>query len=370
MFNTRNQDHRQREPMRILTIFTGGTIGSEESNDGFRPASPKKQADAVTCAVRGCFSGQVELVPIQPLNLLSETFYPTDWAILCEAILQNTDNVDGVLVLHGTDTLAYTATALSLFESASKRLPIVITGANRPLSVPGSDGPVNIGQSLAALEYLIQLKKLGVFVVFNGTNKPTEGGKIFLASRVMKQSWVSHCFRNFNLGERTWIGEVSGNGVVQMDDDVWTMIPQGIVIPNIQPVFDHPSVDFFKIAPGWKQKRFQQAIEDHEVKAIILALYNSGTGPTSGAGSLVEPLRRAKEKGTLIFAVSQHEGTGGMTMDSYETSQILSKEGVIPLKDMMWESAIPKLMLALGNHREGLGVKDFMLTNLTGEITT
>ena len=352
---------------KILTVFTGGTIGSINGANGLHPATPHAQVETILSMVSAKVPKGIELTPIQPINVLSEVMHPKDWEVLHGAISKSLTDHDGILILHGTDTLAYTAASIAFNEHLSKRVPVVLTGANLPMSSPESDAPANISHSLITLNSLIESKKTGAFVVFTGDSAPNAEGKIFLASRVKKFIWMGHCYRNFNMGNRDHVGKVSSRGDVTIDETVWDMFSSDIAWPNFHAHFAYEKVDFFKIAPGLNPRHIVNSVNSDDVTAIILEIYNSGTAPTNGLGSLEEALRLAQKNKKIIFAVSQHEGAGGMTMDKYETSLRLRDLGVIPLGSMMWESAIPKLMLATANLNSAENVISYMKTNIAGE---
>ncbi|MBF0181611.1 MAG: asparaginase [Magnetococcales bacterium] len=355
--------------MRILIVLTGGTIGSESGANGLRPANPEHQAEIIAALI-GQYVNVNNLVLIvqQVLNSLSENFHPTDWGYVCSKTLTlaKFHSADGVLILHGTDTLAYSAAALSFYEPLSKHWPVVISGANKPMTAIDSDGPINVSQSISTLEYLIDNKLNGCFVVFNGTGDPDKG-KIFLASRIKKFSWAGYCFRNFNLGDHSWIGEVQGCNVA-LNHDFLEIYPCHERFPSLMPEFASDKIEFYAIHPGFDPVILESVAKKEKIVAVLLAIYNSGTGPVQGLGSILKTLSVLREHDKLIFAVSQHEGEGGMQMNIYETSHALRAEGMISLHDMMMESAIPKLMLAAGNFSDRDDIRRFMNTNLAGEL--
>lgn len=355
--------------MKILLVLTGGTIGSEPGQYGLQPSSTEKQADLIQGLLSSTDISDIDFLTIQPVNILSEVMHPNDWSAIIHSIAENAKDTSGILVVHGTDTLGYTSAAISYAESLSKKYPIIITGANYPVEHTQSDAKANIIQSVYALRHLIDNKIKGVYVVYNGSKDVASQGKIFLGSRVKKRSWNNHCYHNFNIGEKEWIGVVNKDNSVALDDATHYEMPNRSIYPSIDTSFNSKAIDFFKIAPGWNLKSLTRALHDRDIKYILLEIYNSGTAPTSGTGSIIEQLTLAQYLGKTIFAVSQHEGVGGMTLDCYETSQILKRSGVISLKDMMWENAIPKLMLAAANFDAPEQVINFMLTNIAGEIS-
>ena len=145
---------------KILMIATGGTIASKEGDSGLAPAiSGEELADSVPGIRDIC-----QLTVLQLMNIDSTNMRPRQWLQIRDAIMEQYDSYDGFVILHGTDTMAYTAAALSyLIQNSCK--PIVLTGSQKPMGNPYTDAKINIYQSIL---YAVDDASCNVNIVFNG----------------------------------------------------------------------------------------------------------------------------------------------------------------------------------------------------------
>ena len=155
----------------ILMIATGGTIASKEGGDGLTPAMTGEELAANVPGIEK----KCDLTVLQLMNIDSTNMRPRQWLMISEAILSHYDNYDGFVVLHGTDTMAYTAAALSYLIQDSRK-PIVLTGSQKPMGDPYTDAKLNIYQSIL---YALDDKSCRVSIVFNG--------KAVIGTRARKQ---------------------------------------------------------------------------------------------------------------------------------------------------------------------------------------
>lgn len=171
---------------RILLVATGGTIASAEDGNGLTPQLTGEQ-------LAGYVPQAAELADIdivQPMNIDSTNMRPADWQAIGDAILARYEDYDGFVVLHGTDTMAYTAAALSYLIQDSPR-PIVLTGSQQPMGSPFTDARINLYQSVL---YAADPASHDVAVVF--------GGKVVAGTRARKQRTMSfNAFTSVNYPE-------------------------------------------------------------------------------------------------------------------------------------------------------------------------
>lgn len=353
---------------KILVVLTGGTFGSFTDEKGIVRPSEKKKVKNIISSLLNPFGMFFKI--IAPFNILSENCTPKHWNQLVFAILNEIQNnkYDGIIITHGTDTMAYTSAALSYIEVISKNIPVVITGANYPIFNDYTDAPVNFQDSVTFLKWAISHYLKGVFIVFNGYDRKSKDQptKIHLGTKVKKVAWEGYCYKSFYL-DKDYLGKIYNDEIV-FDFHLYNeLFPQKYVLSNLNYGF---SSDIFalKVYPGFNPLIIEHAI-DLGAKYIILELYNSGTGPADQSEYSLLPVLKKFRNRVLFFAVSQHEGKKGATMDIYETSNLLKETGIIPLKDMTWEAAIPKLMLATFNFTDYKKIKDLMLCNIAGEIS-
>ena len=164
----------------ILLIATGGTIASAEDGNGLSPALTGEELARSVPEIEGL----CELDIVQPMNIDSTNMRPADWLRIAEVIRENYDAHDGFVVLHGTDTMSYTAAALSYLIQDSPK-PIVLTGSQQPMGNPFTDAKINLYQSLV---YAVSDRSRDVSIVF--------GGYAIAGTRARKQRTMS--FNAFN----------------------------------------------------------------------------------------------------------------------------------------------------------------------------
>ena len=353
--------------MKTLVVLTGGTFGSSQGENGLTVAK-STQANEIKNRLYQFVNKDVEFTFIQPVNKLSENIDPLDWEKIVNSIIENIAEHDSVLIIHGTDTLAYTASAVSYCEQLSKKYPIVFTGANIPLEAPNTDAIVNTVQSVMALEYFLENNILGAFIVFNGTEHFEHQALIHPATKVKKDKWEEFCYRSFYLNKNA-IGTVNGDNSVSFDLKLYNQFfNKKTVYSNLNFKFDANKVTLLKIYPGMDPNIIKLLV-DQGKKIIALEIYNSGTAPAFDTNfALTDALKYAHVKGTIIVAVSQHEGKKGATMNIYESSNILIDAGIIPLGNIIWEAASTKMMLACTNFVKREEIIDYLCSNIAGEI--
>lgn len=307
--------------MRTLLIHTGGTIGMVASNDGFVPQEGVVEAHATQLTVN-----KVDITPLRPL-IDSANAAPRDWGRIAEVIANQHDDYDGFVVTHGTDTLAYTASALA-FALEGLNKPVVVTGSMLPLSVEGNDGAANLSDALNAS---IAAPK-GVWVQF--------AGHLMHGARTRKSH--STQFDAFRVNE-------GGDPPAQTGTHL------------INHTYGDHNVAILAMAPGMPTELFQYAAEHSD--ALLLRAYGSGTAPESDR--LVKALQTAQNRNIPVLAVSQCP-EGGMALGTYAAGAILRDNGVIDGRDMTVEAAYAKLHHALSTTGDPM---DRLSRCLCGEFT-
>ena len=352
--------------MKLLCVITGGTFSSNQTGNGVG-VNDDIDVELLEDAVKKHCSGLVDIDFITPIFKLSENIDDRDWNILNRVIEEKMDEYDSVLVLHGTDTMAYTACALSYNEKISKKKPIVITGANVPLSFNDTDAIVNFIQSILVLLEFIKYNVVGVFIVFNGSNSFQNKALIHLGVRVKKYIWEGHCYRSFYTN-KPFLGYLSDKEY-SFDLDEYNRLFNKHISYKKEIIYNSKNMSSFKIYAGFDPSILEREF-DYGKRYFILEIYSSGTAPMKDTYlSLYDSLKYINEKGGIVFVISQQEGKNGITMDTYESSYILRELNVIPLKDMIWESSIVKLISAssLGSNQD---IINYMLDNISGEISS
>ena len=336
--------------MKLLLIYTGGTIGMIQSPDG--DLSPF-DFDEVIRQVPEIKQIDCEIDTIQAWDPLdSSDINHNHWIKLANILNDNRSSYDSFVILHGTDTMAYTASALSfILMNFSK--PIILTGSQLPIGVLRSDGRENLITSIE----LAMTKR--------GDNTPAIQEiciyfeyKLFRGNRVFKRS--SQAFEAFSSPNYPILADVG----VHIDvHEEYTLSPE-------KNYFFEPEMDshiaVLKFFPGIDEAFLRNTILNSGRNAIILQTYGSGNVPK--LDFLSDILDEARDKGVLIINTSQCPG-GGVSQPAYAASRMLRHSGVLSAGDMTLEATITKTMWLLGRRKQGKVFEQLFLENLVGERT-
>ena len=326
-------------------ILTGGTIGAQgDENDVLRVSSlPERRI------VSSISSATVEV----PLRKLSEDFTPGDWLTIARSVksLADSQELDAVVILHGTDTLAYSSAGLS-FLLADLPIPVVLTGANRPLSEPDSDAATNYFDAVTAALGLPE----GVYVSFSGTlNKPS---LIHLGTRVRKQRAGGQAFQSIGLEPLARVTEGKLSHL--------RPIPPRQPLKTTNLSIDE-SVLFVKLYPGCPLRDFSELVALHSKRVVVIELYPSQTGPGSSSDfSLAAFTTRCIESGAIVVGTI---GEGVQRIQAtYESTVEFREAGGILLPSILPEVAVVKVMWALGQTYNFDEFKEILFRNIAGEL--
>lgn len=336
---------------RIHVIYVGGTIGMAPT-DAADPNSPLAP-QPLEALLNDVPNLAVELPQVQldfeslaePLD--SANITPQYWADIARRIAMAYAQHDGFVVLHGTDTLAYTASALAfLLEHLGK--PVVVTGAQHPLASPQSDAPKNLLDAITVAAS--QPAWPEVLVVF--------GGQILRGCRSRKRSSVEDvAFDSPNIPA---LGQVQ-NGQVDWAVECTQRIPQ----PCNVLAFQAAHIIDVTLTPTLTAAQFAHLVAA-DCDAVLLRLYGAGTAPQPADWQAV--LQALQQRGVPIFAVTQC-WQGHVDLAAYAAGSDLQRYGVVGLADMTPEAAIAKLSVVLGQPDLANGIAA-MCTSWCGEITT
>jgi L-asparaginase/Glu-tRNA(Gln) amidotransferase subunit D len=339
----------------IGLVATGGTVGAERRAHTLSVGAQPTPAEAGLVVDGWPGKGEPRVVVAEPLRKLSENVVPGDWPRIAAAVrrLVEVDGATGVLVLHGTDTMAYTAAALS-YLLADLAQPVVLTGAKLPAEQAGSDAPANVRASLVALGEL----RGGVYVVFGaGERAPS---RVYLGTRVRKQ----------RDGEATF-ASIGREPVATIAGDRLTLVHAHAHRPRERsPQAVDERVLALRLYPGLDFAAATAAVASADARAVIVELYGSATGPvTENRFSLPAFIGACAERDTLVATCAP--GAAGVTAAApaaYETTLAIARAGGVWLHDMTVEAAVVKAMWALAQRARPEQLAELMLEPVAGEL--
>lgn len=337
---------------RILMIYTGGTIGMIENprSGALEPFNFDHLIDNVPKIKM--LDYDIENFQFEvPLD--SSAMTPDDWKDIVKVIEENYERYDGFVVLHGTDTMAYTASALS-FMLENLRKPVVITGSQLPIGEVRTDGEENLITALqvaaakdASGEPMVQ----EVAILFEDY--------LWRGNRSTKHS--SDNFNAFKSSNYPRLAKV-GLGISYRKEVMWRC-------QNDEPFKAHYDLDtnvmYMDLFPGINERMVNHQLHAPGLKGIVLKTFGAGNGPT--AAWFLDAIRDAVARGIVIVNVSQCDN-GTVNPMRYEAGCGLYQAGVISGHDLTSEAAITKLMFLFGQGLTPEEVKDKMETPLIGEM--
>jgi len=339
--------------MKFLLISTGGTIASVPSASGLRPALTGEKL-IESCPLMMGFDHDMEIVDLFSKD--SSNINPSDWLAMAESVRSHSASADAVVMLHGTDTMAWTATALS-YLLPDVEIPVVLTGAMMPAGVPGSDAPDNI---YAAFQFGLQLamyKRKGISVAF--ADILIHGPKATKINSHQKQAFTSVDYPL--LGEMT---DKGSHKVAWLTPHTTKISGKGLWCGTPGEAKFETDIALVPIFPGMKAA-WLDAVIAAAPKAVVLEGFGLGGVPYMGE-NLLEPIKRGISSGIHFFLRTQ--SPFGVTDPSiYEVGRKAMDLGVVSAQSMTREALMVKLMLllpALGSNN----LKENLHLNLCDDI--
>ena len=313
---------------RILMIATGGTIASTEDGSGLAPTMTGRElAQQVPLLDTLC-----ELDFTQPMNIDSTNMRPRDWLRIASIVRDAYDRYDGFVILHGTDTMAYTAAALSYLVQDSEK-PIVLTGSQQPMANPFTDAKLNLYHSVL---YACDDASRNVSVVF--------GGKVICGTRARKQRTMS--FNAFTSMNYPSIAYIRGDRVVRAAGTA--PAEKCGAAPRFYDSLNE-RVIVLKLTPELQPSIFDLLERDYD--AVILETFGIGGIPDLG-GSYQRAIFDWVDSGRTLVVTTQVPEEG-LNLGVYEVGHAYAeKDGILKGDDMTTEALVAKTMWALGQTRD------------------
>jgi glutamyl-tRNA(Gln) amidotransferase subunit D len=348
---------------KISLISTGGTIASKIDYRTGGVTSVLSAKDLYTSIPELSHYASIDTEIL--LNEYSENIGPTQWNLIANKIIEkvNTGIYDGIIISHGTDTMSYTAAALS-FALQNLPIPVILVGSQRSSDRPSSDASSNL---IAAVIFATQLDYSGIFVSMHG-NISDEQTYCHLGTRVRKNHTSKRdAFKSI---------DISPIAVVKEDQIEIQKIPSNIILQKknkhkkinkefnaISKIKFDDRVFLLKYYPGLNPLLIEN-VQKLGYKVIII----EGTGLGHINRSFFSYLKEVIEAGMLVFMTSQCIW-GRTNLNVYDTGRDLKKIGVISLSNMLSETAMVKAMWLLANYNDLDYVRNKMQENISNEIT-
>ena len=309
---------------KILMIGTGGTIASEMTPEGLTPELNTHQLLAYLPRI----AQLCHVDCIQLYSLDSTSIHPTHWLGTAQAIREHYDDYDGFVISHGTETMAYTAAALSYLVQDSPK-PIILTGAQKPIWFDGTDSKRNLTDA-----FLYACRGCGgVQIVFNG--------RVILGTRARKT--YSKSFRAFSSVNYPDLAVVQDEHLLQYIR--CESRPRPLFYDRLD-----PNVGLLKLIPGTEDALAEFMLDRYD--GLIIESFGVGGLPEYDGGHLYDVVRRGVERGKLVVMTTQVPNEGSDLTVYHVGGHLKSTLRLLEAYDMTTEAAVAKLMWIMGQTRE------------------
>lgn len=334
---------------KIYVIYTGGTIGMKPTDSGYAPSGNMQALldEKLPLHTRRGLP-DIELVEYEEL-IDSSNIRPQNWQQIATDIADHYEDYDGFVVLHGTDTMAFSSSMMS-FMLRNLDKPVIFTGSQIPLCEPRSDGLENF---VGALSIATDERINEVCLYFNG--------RLMRGNRARKQN--AYLFDAFDSPNFPWLGRADIN--IELNDLL-------LLKPENKPEFhlecsEDTLVGIVQLFPGITAQWLETVLNQPQ-KAFIMRTYGTGNGP-DGDPVLLDTLKKTTDAGKIIVNLTQcHRGS--VHQGSYAAGSALAKAGVIGGLDTTTEAMFCKLHHLLSKGHSTREIRELVGQNISGELTT
>jgi L-asparaginase len=341
-----------KKEISILIIYTGGTIGMvhDPQTGSLIPIDFRHISDHVPELRK--FGYDLHSISFDPVKD-SSNIDPAVWVKMAEIIEDSYVDFDGFVILHGTDTMAYTASALSfMLENLGK--PVILTGSQLPIGLLRTDGRENL---ITAIEIAAATENgfpavPEVCIFFD--NKLTRGNR---TTKMSAEHFDAFYSPNYHPLAEVGLHLKYYNDLIRYPDKNQKLI--------VHKGFD-TNVAILKLFPGINRKLVSAIIKTEGLRGLIIETYGSGNAPTYQW--FLDDLKQFIDKGGIILNVTQCHG-GSVEMGLYETSRQLLSAGIVSGRDLTSEASVTKLMHLLGRFSSTEKVVHSLNLSLAGEIS-
>jgi L-asparaginase len=342
----------QKKEISVLLIYTGGTIGmvNDPATGSLVPIDFEHISDQVPELRK--FGYNLRSVSFDPVSD-SSNIDPESWKKMATVIEENYEDFDGFVVLHGTDTMAYSASALSFMLENLKK-PVVFTGSQLPIGVLRTDGKENL---ITAVEIAASQNDgiptvPEVCIYFD--NKLTRGNR---TTKISAEHFDAFSSPNYPpLAEVGLHIKFSHNFINNPDPKKYLVVHKKF----------NNNIAVLKLFPGINQNFVKATVNTYGLKALIIETFGSGNAPTYNW--FIEELKWFIANGGIILNITQCHG-GAVEMGLYETSREMLKAGVLSGRDITSEASVTKVMHLLGTFSDREKIVTSLNKSLAGEIT-